>query len=79
MARELQVLNIMEDRIEEEWAEDSEGNHFRFNFSTQKWDFQLHCGLCGKSKCECVDRSIVLQTAEAGGGEEIKYVFVVVL
>ena len=84
--RDLEALNVMEDKIEETWTTDCEGGHIRYNFATQKWDKMENCGPCGKIICECVHRPHFFHISQdqsqflAGGGEQqVTYVFVVLL
>jgi len=74
----------MEDRIEE----DETLAVCRFNKKTGGWEpIEDHCVRCGRKECEvlcdCLDSYFsalaILKSSDAGGGEEIKYVFVVVL
>jgi len=70
----------MEDRIEEDEKvmEDDKGILCRFDTETGGWEpVEDHCVKCGRKDCNCLNSFsavAILESAEAGGGEEVKYV-----
>ena len=76
-------LNIMKDKIEEKIEYNDKGVLCRFNWETKGWEpIEDHCDKCGEIECDCEESFsaiAILKQAVAGGGEQIKYVFVVLL
>ena len=63
---------------DEKVMENDKGVMCRFDKKTGGWEpVEDHCAKCGEKDCDCLESFsalAILESAEAGGGEETKYV-----